>query len=311
MNNMMKKSRGPNFSTAEIMHLLKLVEKYPIIENKRTDGATAKDKQMAWQRLTAEYNSQTNFSPRTADKLLSCYKNQKVKVKKMHSNEKMAIRAPLLLNAVEEYGQDWNQVAQATEASSLDCKNTFEELVKDAKREEALHKKEINRTGGGPPPESSGSRDPVIEKVKTIIGPSLEGLYTIYDGDAEFMKEQQESASINTEMQPIDMIVVDSPQVENGNDDKKRLNIMKRKVDPSLESLRKGKKQNVSHSFKELAEDKKDLVKAQKELAELQIEHQKILIKLAQEKLQFEEKKNKMELEYLKEKYALELNKKQ
>lgn len=91
----MKKFRGPNFSTAEIMHLLKLVEKYPIIENKRTDGATAKDKQMAWQSLTAEYNSQTNFSPRTADKLLSCYKNQKVKVKKMHSSEKMAIRGKI------------------------------------------------------------------------------------------------------------------------------------------------------------------------------------------------------------------------
>ncbi|KAF9417932.1 hypothetical protein HW555_005077 [Spodoptera exigua] len=101
----------------------------------------------------------------------------------MHSNEKMAIRAPLLLNAVEEYGQDWDQVSQATEASR-----------------------------GGPPPQSSGNHDPIIEKVKTIIGPSLEGLFTIYDGDAEFMKEQQESASINTEMQPIDVIVVDSPQ---------------------------------------------------------------------------------------------------
>lgn len=69
-----------------------------------------------------------------------------------------------------------------------------------------------------------------------------------------------------------------------------------------------GKKQNVSHSFKELAEDKKDLVNAQKALAELQLEHQQLLIKLAQDKLKFEEKKNKMELEFLKEKYELELD---
>lgn len=53
----------------------------------------------------------------------------------------------MLLNAVEEHGQDWDRVAQATEESSLDCQNTFEQLVKEAKREESLHKKEINRTG--------------------------------------------------------------------------------------------------------------------------------------------------------------------
>lgn len=96
----MKRSRAPNFTTAEVMHLLKLVEKYPVIENKRTDGATTKDKQMAWQSLAEEYNSQTNFSPRTADNLLACYKNQKIKVKKMHSNEKMAIRGKIIISVV-------------------------------------------------------------------------------------------------------------------------------------------------------------------------------------------------------------------
>lgn len=87
----MKKSRAPNFTNDEIMRLL-ILEKYPVIENKRTDGATTKYKQLAWHNLAIEYNPQTKFAPRTAENLQSCYKNQKVKVKKMHSNEKIAIK---------------------------------------------------------------------------------------------------------------------------------------------------------------------------------------------------------------------------
>lgn len=93
----MKKSRAPNFTTAEIMHLLRLVEKYPMIENKKTDGATIREKQVAWQNLAVEYNSQTSFCPRTADNLISCYKNQKVKAKKQHSNQKMTIKGELFV----------------------------------------------------------------------------------------------------------------------------------------------------------------------------------------------------------------------
>jgi hypothetical protein len=57
------------------------------------------------------------------------------------------VLAPLLLNAVEEYGQDWERVAQETQSSSLDCQNTFQHLVKQVKKEETISKKELNRTG--------------------------------------------------------------------------------------------------------------------------------------------------------------------
>jgi hypothetical protein len=63
----------------------------------------------------------------------------------------------------------------------------------------------------------------------------------------------------------------------------------------------------VSHSFQELADDKKELVKSQKALVDFQIQHQQLLIELAQEKLKFEKKRNEMELEFLKQKYDLEL----
>lgn len=57
--------------------------------------------------------------------------------------------------------------------------------------------------GGGPPP-GTGCSDHVVEKVKTLIGPALEGIYTIFDGDAEFMREQQASVSTDTQLQPIE-----------------------------------------------------------------------------------------------------------
>lgn len=36
------------------------------------------------------------------------------------------------------------------------------------------------------------------------MGPSLEGLYTIYGGDAEFMKQQQEQLPHTKQLEPID-----------------------------------------------------------------------------------------------------------
>lgn len=55
--------------------------------------------------------------------------------------------APLLLNAVEEYGQDWDKVAQTVDISNTECEEMFTQLSKKAKKEDAFHKKEINRTG--------------------------------------------------------------------------------------------------------------------------------------------------------------------
>ena len=69
--------------------------------------------------------------------------------------------------------------------------------------------------GGGPPP--SCSSDSILTKVKTLIGPSLEGLFTMYDGDADFMKEQQSTISIDKQLQPIELEIEGiSPQIEIG-----------------------------------------------------------------------------------------------
>lgn len=133
------------------------------------------------------------------------------------------------------------------------------------------------------------------------------------------MKQQQASVSIDKQSQPIEFtfnVVESSPQPKFENacspnvvkSDYKRLDVMKRKIDPTLDSLKKGKKKQVSQSFQELAENKKSLVKAQETLIDSQIRHQQLQIELAEEKLKFEKKKNEMELEFLKQKYELELD---
>ncbi|KAJ8705070.1 hypothetical protein PYW08_012390 [Mythimna loreyi] len=352
----MKRSRAPNFSNREIMHLLLLVKKYPIIANKKTDGASVKEKAEAWKNLAVEYNSSASDVFRTAENLMACYKNQKIKVKKQHSNHKMLIKAPHIVNQHRSFQQNedvhelildavqinlnWDLVSQSTNIPSHECKIIFNNLAKNAKKEEMNYQKEVNRTecstGGGPPPQSPN--DAVHEKVKTLIGPSLEGLHTTYCGDYELMKQQQEllpeDKKINLLEQapspeqkiqdtcndPLSML---SPTCSNENIrankniNPKRLNLLKSKLDPSLRpSLENKTKKTESSSFVELAEDKKELVKSKKQLADNQLilqqqlyEINNINIEIANENLEFTRKKNEMELKFLKEKYELELAK--
>ncbi|KAI8425606.1 hypothetical protein MSG28_011423 [Choristoneura fumiferana] len=163
----MKRSRAPNFTASEVTHLMSLIEKYPIIESKKIDGATVKEKHEAWQKLTVEYNSQTNYLARTPENLLACYKNQKIKLKKAHSSDKMTIR-------VEDHGLDGRHVPEAINQNIPDQLG-FNQLDKEVK-------KEVDSTEGSPPASPSYS-DSVLERDKTLTGPSSEE-------DGEF-KDQQ------------------------------------------------------------------------------------------------------------------------
>ncbi|XP_073958967.1 uncharacterized protein [Choristoneura fumiferana] len=251
----MKRSRAPNFTASEVTHLMSLIEKYPIIESKKIDGATVKEKHEAWQKLTVEYNSQTNYLARTPENLLACYKNQKIKLKKAHSSDKMTIR-------VEDHGLDGRHVPEAINQNIPDQLG-FNQLDKEVK-------KEVDSTEGSPPASPSYS-DSVLERDKTLTGPSSEE-------DGEF-KDQQ-----HMHILPIEFPVGNSRQIENGNERK------------------------ASQSFLEFSGEKRDLVKAQKDLLDLQIRLQQLEIRLTEEKLDFERKKNKIELDFLTQKYELELN---
>lgn len=53
-----KRERSANFNTAEIQLLVSLVGKFKqIIENKKTDAVTNKDKEAAWKKIENSFNS--------------------------------------------------------------------------------------------------------------------------------------------------------------------------------------------------------------------------------------------------------------
>lgn len=59
----------------------------------------------------------------------------------------------------------------------------------------------FNIVGGGPPP---SSEDP-LPKIKKFIDPQIDGLYTIYDGDAELVDQFQKSKPVEEQIQPIEI----------------------------------------------------------------------------------------------------------
>lgn len=60
-----------------------------IIENKKTDGVTNKQKAIAWENIAKEYNSCNINMPRCSKQLKNLYENVKRKLKKQISNEKV------------------------------------------------------------------------------------------------------------------------------------------------------------------------------------------------------------------------------
>ena len=53
-----KRKRSPNFSQFETDVLIDIITKYKeIIENKKTDGTTIKEKDGAWKKIEADFNS--------------------------------------------------------------------------------------------------------------------------------------------------------------------------------------------------------------------------------------------------------------
>ncbi|CAH1108703.1 unnamed protein product [Psylliodes chrysocephalus] len=63
-----KKERGQNFRKEEIDSLIMLIEKHKkIIENKKTDAMTWKEKEACWIRLTNEFNIQSDINEDDSD----------------------------------------------------------------------------------------------------------------------------------------------------------------------------------------------------------------------------------------------------
>lgn len=225
-----------------------------------------------------------------------------------------------IIESMELHGADWDKVSADVHLPTSECEAMFDNMTKKAKRSDSLYKKMISSTGGGPPP--SPPNDPVLEKVKVLIGPGLEGMFTIYDSDAHFMKQQQELLPDAKKIDPVDAPTdfineLATPRPKLG----KRIHTLKKRIDPALDatdavaetaSPRKPKKQNVSDSFLQLSKSKQELVDIQIQISQEQLSHQKSIqemeIKQVRAKMEFEKEKQISEMNYLKEKWELELS---
>ncbi|XP_055914700.1 uncharacterized protein LOC129947946 [Eupeodes corollae] len=87
-----KRTRNPNFSLKEKRTLLECAyEEKAIIENKKTDGVTWKEKETAWERIASNFNSHSDSACyRTVEALKKFYQGYKKEIRKVAADEKMS-----------------------------------------------------------------------------------------------------------------------------------------------------------------------------------------------------------------------------
>ncbi|XP_050506242.1 uncharacterized protein LOC126884353 [Diabrotica virgifera virgifera] len=83
-------NKGSHFSSLEKDIILDLAIKYKcIIENKQTDGVTNKQKAIAWENISKEFNAMNVNTHRTSKQIKTFYENIKRKIKKKQAIEKV------------------------------------------------------------------------------------------------------------------------------------------------------------------------------------------------------------------------------
>lgn len=82
------RTRGPNYTAEEKLRLLNLVgDKKEIIESKKTDGVTIRDKKHAWEEVEILFNS-IGSTQRSTNQLKSLYESIKHDTKKNYLHER-------------------------------------------------------------------------------------------------------------------------------------------------------------------------------------------------------------------------------
>jgi len=92
MANKLQRKRAQNFSEAEKIMLINLVqEKKDVLENKRSDAVTSKNKDKCWKIIERLFNSRSSSEYRSSEVLKSCWENLKKKTRKFFADEKMQL----------------------------------------------------------------------------------------------------------------------------------------------------------------------------------------------------------------------------
>ncbi|XP_068082844.1 uncharacterized protein [Anabrus simplex] len=89
-----KRKRSSNFSDFETDIVAELVIRHKdVIENKKTDGVTVKQKHETSEKIAEEFNSIAGVSCRSARNLKTCYENLKRKTRKICADNKVMMNA--------------------------------------------------------------------------------------------------------------------------------------------------------------------------------------------------------------------------
>ncbi|XP_069684686.1 myb/SANT-like DNA-binding domain-containing protein 3 [Periplaneta americana] len=87
-----KRKRSANFSQFENDILIDIITKYKqVIENKKTDGISIKEKDETWKKVEADFNSIAGVTLRNHENLKTYYENVKRKTRKMYAEEKVQL----------------------------------------------------------------------------------------------------------------------------------------------------------------------------------------------------------------------------
>lgn len=87
----METFKNIHFSEKEKEVLINICIKYkPIIENKRTDGVSNKQKNIAWDNIAKEFNASGVNVPRSTKQLRTFYDNLKKRIKRQTADEKVS-----------------------------------------------------------------------------------------------------------------------------------------------------------------------------------------------------------------------------
>lgn len=82
-----KRVRASNFNKEEVRLLTELVTKHrSIIENKKTDAVTNKEKEAAWEKIARMFNASSGVASRNAKTLKLKYESLKKEAKKKWRN---------------------------------------------------------------------------------------------------------------------------------------------------------------------------------------------------------------------------------
>lgn len=83
-----KRERGKNYTDKEKQDLIAIISKYvQIVENKRTDIKTIREKNNAWDKITREFCVVSQTGNRSVAQLKMLYEGLKKKAKKEKVNE--------------------------------------------------------------------------------------------------------------------------------------------------------------------------------------------------------------------------------